>query len=339
MPAIAAADLIVDLGIFALFLCFLLLRKAWVATLGKLLLLVAQPFDKAEWKVSVFGRGFRFGFAWVADWLRSVNAQALEILGAGIYATDYAAKRLWQWSAYLFEAIGRTVGGIAEWAYGELRHMVRAVMPAYVSARLHPLASKVEWLFHRLAAIEAHPTTIVRPITRLIDPRIGRLEREVDTLSRAVAHTAPALIPLALPVPSIAPGWVRTGIDEVRAQLGRVTRLLTPAGALGLVAGATLASLDLGWLKCRGVTRLGRELCGLGGLLETILNDAIEALIVADLCEFVAALTYAAEQFEPLLLAFVDVEDALIGCRGITAPADLNVPKLSLPPTTGLVLA
>lgn len=338
MPAVAAADLIVDLGVLLLLVAFLLLRKAWVSTLGALLLLVAQPFDKANISFSVFGKGFSFGFKWVADWLRHVNAQALELLGAGIFATEYAWHRLWQWTGYLLESTARVVGGLAEYTYGELRHLAKTVLPDYVRLALHPLASKVEWLIHRLAALEAHPTTIVKPITRIVDPRIGRLEHEVATLSRAVAHSGALPAPIAIPIPSVRTGWLTHGIDEIRGRLEHLARTLTPAGIVGLTAAAVLSSLDLGWLKCRGVGRVGRELCGLGGLLESILNDAIDALIVADLCDFVAGIAYATRQLEPALLAFVKVENALIGCRGIGLPADLEVPALSLPPVSGIVV-
>lgn len=338
MPAVVGIELIIDLGIFALFFACLLMRKAWVATLGALLLRTADLVGAIEFSAKVFGRGFTIGLGPIADILRTVNAEALNLLGAGINATDLAGKRMWHWTAYLIEATGRTIGGLAEWTYGELRHVARVIVPSYVGARLSPLERLTTQLAHQLAQLATHPTTIVRPITRIIDPRIADIEREVDTLSRAVARVGADAHSPSLPLPSIRPGWVLNGIDEIRAQLGRVTRILTPAGIVGLTAAAVLSSLDLGWLKCRGVGRLGRELCGLGGLIETLLGDAIDALIVADLCEFVSVLSYATRKFAPVLLAFVNVENALIGCRGMTAPPALELPPLSLPPVTGVTV-
>ena len=337
MPAVAAADLIIDLGIFALFFACLMLRKAWVSTLGALLLKAADLIGAISFSVKVFGRGVTIGLGPVANVLRGINADALNLLGLGINATDYAGKRMWHWTAYLLEATGRTIGGVAEWTYGELRHVARVVVPGYVGARLSPVERLTSYLGHKIAQLEAHPTTIVRPITRIIDPRVKALEREVASLSRAVAHVGAVAHSPSLPVPTLRPGWALTGIDELRAQLGKLTRTLTPAGILGLTAAAVLSSLDLGWLKCRGVSRAGRELCRLGGLLESLLNDAVDALIVADLCDFVGAISYATRQLEPLLLEFVRAENALIGCRGFSLPADLAVAPLSLPPTTGIV--
>ncbi len=65
------------------------------------------------------------------------------------------------------------------------------------------------------------------------------------------------------------------------------------------------------------------------GLLALLLGDAIEALVVADLCEFIWLLSNVARRAQPLLLAFVSVENALIGCHGVTA-----APLLRLAPTT-----
>ena len=63
------------------------------------------------------------------------------------------------------------------------------------------------------------------------------------------------------------------------------------------------------------------------------------ALVVSDLCQVVNAMAFAARKFEPILVGFVDVEDALIGCHGATKPEGLDVPTLSLPPVTGFVTA
>lgn len=335
----ASLGLLVDLGIFALFFACLLMRKAWVSTLGKLLLKTADLIGGIQFSVKVFRRGFTIGLGPVADILRGINADALNLLGAGIEATHYAGSHLWNSIAYLVEATGRTIGHLGEWTYGELRHVAHVVIPLQLGVRIDPLERLTTTLAHRLAQLATHPTTIVRPITRIIDPRIKVLEREVDTLSRAVAHIGAGALSPSLPLPTWRPGWVRTGIDELREQLGRVTRVLTPAGIVGLTAAAVLSSLDLGWLKCRGVNRMGHALCGLGGLLETLLGDAIEAILVTDLCQVVSAISYTTRQLEPLLLDFVAVENALIGCPGASWPPDLNVAPLSVPPTTGLVLS
>lgn len=332
MPLIAGADLIVELGILLLCIALLLTRKAWVSTFGALLESLAKLADSWSVGFSVFGHGVTIGFGFVAKALRSINASALHLLGAGIQATEYAAKRLWQWTGYLLEATARVVGGLAEWTYAELRHLVRVIVPGYVSARLHPLASKVEWIIHRLAHLAEHPSEILHTVTRVLDPRVSTLEREVETLTKAVASAGAVPIPLPVPVPTLRLGWVKTGIDDLRRWVGTIGRTLTPAGILGLTAAAVLSSLDLGWLKCRGVGRIGRGLCGLSGLIETLASDAIEALIVSDLCQFVGALNYAARQFEPVLVDFAAVEGALIGCHGYSAPADLEPPAFPLPP-------
>lgn len=326
---VVAVDLIVELGILAIAVALILLRRAWVYSFGRLLTYAADTFDSIGFTVPVIHA--RISLSFIAQIIRFVNTLALRFLGEAIDTTDTAAKRLWHYTAYYAEQTARVMGDLAESTWGELHHLRRWVIPAYVTARLAGLTADVRTLTRELEHLAAHPTTIVRTVTRTLDPRVGSLEREVGLLQRQVAAAASGAVVPVERIVTVPAAGIAHGVDELRAKLGKLARTLTPAGVVGLVAAATLSGLDLGWLKCRGVSRVGRELCGLSGLIETVASDALDVLLVSDLCALTAAIGYAAEAFEPALIAFVDVEDALIGCHGASRPAELSLPALSLP--------
>jgi hypothetical protein len=291
VPVVLAADGVVELSILAIAIALILLRRVWVSTFGHLLLELAKPFDHAGFTINLGFRKIKLGLQWVATILRGLNAAALHLLGAGIDATDYAAKRLWHWTAYMLESVGRVVGDLAEQVEQELSYLWRQSIPRYVHAALHPLASKVEWLIHYVEHTVAHPTTIVRPVTRVLDPRIASLEREVKRLAATVEADGAAVLapPIAVPFPHV--GDVLHGIDALRARLGKLTRQLAPAAVAALVV-AALGSLRLGWLKCGNVARFGRHVCGMDGdLLDTLLADTVLVFGTVSLVEFASEMT------------------------------------------------
>jgi len=327
---VVAVDLIVELGILAIAVALILLRRVWVYSFGRLLTYTADALDAIGVTLPVIHVRLSFGF--LGDVLRFVNKLALRFLGEGIDTTETAAKRLWHYTAYFAEQTARVMGDFAESTWSELHYVKRWLIPARITLALAGITATVALLEKRLAHLSAHPATIVRTVTRTLDPRVGALEREVDLLHKQVSAAAAGAVVPTERIITVPTRVVYRGIDEVRAKLGAVTRVLTPAGITGLVAAAALDTLNLGWLKCRGVGRVGRELCSASGLIETLASDALEALVVTDLCDVVAAMTYAAHRFEPVLIAFVDVENALIGCHGATRAKPLRLAGVSPTP-------
>jgi putative effector of murein hydrolase LrgA (UPF0299 family) len=259
---VAVAPAIVELAIIFLALALIMLRRAWVSTFGHLLRTLASPFRSANVSFKVLGHGVTIGFGWVADLLEGVDRSALHLLGAGIQATEWAANRLWQLLAYFVHETGRVLGDLAEAQYHALQILWRQSIPGLILAHLHPLASKVEWLIHRLAHLDVNPTTIIHRTVKVLDPRVAALERDLAHLQRVVAASGAAVLapPTAIPVPGL--GGIEHGIDAVRSRLGKLARALSPAAIAGLVASA-LVGLRLGWLKCSKVERTAKHLCGM----------------------------------------------------------------------------
>lgn len=172
-----------------------------------------------------------------------------------------------------------------------------------------------------LAGVRELELTFAHRVAVVVAPRFGALEHE---LGHVIYPDIAALRARA-----------RALLDRLDATWHAVRRLegkLTTAALTAAVAVA-LTALDLNWVRCRNWRRLGRSLCGLPfELLDALLAGTLEAFAIGDLCDYVGVLTATVMQLRPLLMDWVDVEGALIGCHGASAPPSLGAPALHLPP-------
>lgn len=299
---VVAVDVIVELGILAIAIALILLRKAWVGTFGALLRSLASAFDAVSIKLPVIH--YRIGFNWAGDLLRWIDRAALHLLGEGITATDTAAKKLWHWTAYYAEQSARVLADFAESTWGELHHLQRWIIPAYVTQRLQGLVARVDHLTDRLEQLATHPAAIVRPVTRLIDPRVTDLEHELDVLRKQVAAAGVGVLAPAIPVPHLDTGTIGRGIGALRDRLGRLTRQLTPAAIAGAVA-AALVALRLGWLKCSGVRRAAEHACGMDrDILEALIAGTVAVIGTVSLVEFAREMQTLTAEIDPVVRRF-----------------------------------
>ena len=101
---------------------------------------------------------------------------------------------------------------------------------------------------------------------------------------RAHFHALTAVLPHTIPIQ-----WGRT-IAGIRARLRRLERLGAAGLAVGAVA-AALAKLGVGWIRCRKVGRVGRQLCGMDdSFLESLLLDAAAIFSLVSVVEFATEL-------------------------------------------------
>lgn len=206
------------------------------------------------------------------------------------------------------------------WEWGRI--LVREIGQArHAAALAYRLAATV---LHRLGNLER---TFVHRVDAAVLPRFTAIEHEIGRVI----------------YPDIAALRARTRVilDRLDATWHRVRGIegrLTTAALTGAVAVA-LTALDLNWIRCRNWRRLGRHVCGIPfELLDALLAVSIEALAIADLCDLAGLMTATAEQLRPAMLAFVDVEAALVGCHGASAPPDWPTAVLHLPPRQPLGL-
>jgi hypothetical protein len=323
----------------------LALNKAYSFTLGALLRTLAAMFRSLSFRIPLVGG--RIGLAFIGDAIDGVDHYVLLAIGSGIVATEKGLHALIGWMTWLLQETADQVAGLAEDTAHAFNYVRSHLVPTALKAALLLPSAAIALLQSQVGQLLRHPTQIIHATTRVLAPGLSSLRARVDSLEKRLAATGAAAVsgvaqlPAVITVPNVTaiPGDIYRGIDDVRKRIGNVARVLTPAGIVGLVGAAVLSQFELGWLRCKGVGRVGKGLCGLSGLIETLFADAIDALIVADLCQFTEALSYAATRFEPVLIAFVDVESALIGCHGITAAPAIVIEAPDLPPVTGYVLA
>jgi hypothetical protein len=85
-----------------------------------------------------------------------------------------------------------------------------------------------------------------------------------------------------------------------------------------------LASLGMGWGRCRNVGRVGRGICGLPDtLIEGLFGLAIDAFVLADLCGFARLIEAEAILFEGALEELVNVQNFLCIAGGASVPSGI----------------
>lgn len=126
------------------------------------------------------------------------------------------------------------------------------------------------------AQVRAAVAALVAPI---LNPYLAPL-RWLRAHIHALTATVPATIPLQ---------WGRT-ISGIRKRLRRLERLAGAGVAVGAVAVA-LARLGAGWIRCRKVGKVGRQLCGMDeSLLDSLLTDGLAIFSVLSVVEFATEL-------------------------------------------------
>lgn len=307
LPLIEIGPLIMWALAFALCISVVYVSKAFFGVtgtvLGKLPIIggwVDATAHKIEERISnVFGDlASRFEARVGASW--HATARLIDRMGHEIASHSSILHTL----ANL--VIGLTVPG----QQGRLIHALQKM--------LHGAQSLTHAATERISGVEQR---VARGIGADVLPRIRALEREVSSevvRERTRARTA------------------ERAADREITNLWKWARTHTLAAGTLAFAGAVslaLSRLGLGWLRCPSLGRLGKRIgCGGFAALDDLLFGAVTALAVTDLCEFSALAYTAAEEMTPLLIGLVDVENALIGCHGATAPPALRLRALSLPP-------
>ena len=264
---------------------------------------------------------------WIDATGHKIQERITSELGQLAAAFEARVGASWHSAARLVDHIGRELAShaailqtLASIAYG-------VVVPGQQYRVIDALRKLVGALEHDVAIARRRVGHITEQQARGIGadvlPRLRTLEREVHgevVRERVRARTA------------------ERAADREITNLWKWTRSHTLAVGTTAFAGAVawaLARLGLGWIRCQSLSRLGKRVgCGGFAALEDLLFGAVTALAVTDLCDFAAAAYTVAEDLSPILVALVDVENALVGCHGATAPPPLGIGALSLPTVT-----
>jgi hypothetical protein len=188
---------------------------------------------------------------------------------------------------------------------------------------LHHVAGRVETQARQIRHQGARVTTEHHRATKVETGLAKRIRRETH-----YRHTV------------IEPEVKRLTARQRQLQKGQVTdthriskleKMLGLAGITALVS-TGLHRLGTDYIRCDANKELGRANCGVGrDFWRKILGDALDALVIADLCELMKGMTYAAQAFEPVLEKFVDVEQALLHCSLADYPPPLALRHIEAP--------
>lgn len=301
-----AAIGLVDLGVFLALAFLIALSYAYRYSLGAALVALANVIGAVRLP-GILGGGRIFGF--LADALTGIDNEIRHALGVGIAALQTTWNEAVSYTAQAIHWIGHEIGALAhDTAQAVETLSVRQVTNVY--KKVNP------GLARRVGALAAAVAALTRQLEHVIAREAHVAKAKAQAVEHAIAHPDIGAIPRALP----GLKWIEHSAGWVRGELKRLSRVLTPAGIIGLIGATTFGAFGLGWLRCKGVNRVGRALCGLTGVIEALALDALTAFAAIDLCWFVRGVEAAAENIRPLLLAFVDVENALIGrCGGEAA--------------------
>lgn len=320
-PEVPAAVLFV-FGVLA-FLTFLILL---LLRLGANVLIRGLIGALAKFLPSWFGirHDVEKGIAYVANAVDDVLGTAASATqGVGIAAFHDAWK--------LTRMVGHTIADLAHETAHRFRVIEDSLIPGAILEPIRRLRGEAAALERELSHLEGQVTADLRK-------GIGAAEAAARTAEAALAgelataeHAITTTIPNELNrVQGDIRGWTSKQLRRLSRRLSAVEEAVGLTALAGVIVG--VIAREIPWVRCRNVGKVGKALCGLPvRWLEALLSDAIEALVVGDLCQLIVLMSAAAEEFEPVLLAFVDVEDALIGCHGITRPPNLGrvVPVLA----------
>lgn len=227
-----------------------------------------------------------------------------------------------------------SLGQLVSWMGREIGDLARLL---YVVAGVTLGSTAVEALTRlthligmQVRAVEYRAELALRRIDRLEHSFVARLEHWIDPRLAALEHTVDGVIEIDIAGLRARARSLTDRLENTWRQVRKLDALLGTAAVTAAVAVA-LTRLDLNWIRCRNWRRIGRGVCGLpASLVEALFAGAIDALVVADLCDLSYLMIAATEEIRPAMLDFVDAEEALIGCHGNTAPPPLHLPPLHL---------
>lgn len=254
----------------------------------------------------------------VVHWMGSEFARAESALDAVLARFLHELGVLWAWTMYEIRDLSKLVYTLSTVMVGTAAMDAVHSLVRWVEGRVHAAELAIGHVLARVGTLEHRITATVE---HWIGPRVTSLEH---TVAGVIEHDIAGLR-----------ARTRELLDSLDSLWHRVRRLdaLLGTAAFAAAVAVALARLDLSWIRCRNWGRIGRSICGVPyGLLDALLAGAIDVLVVTDLCDLAYLMTAAAEGMVPEFLAFVDVEEALVGCHGNTAPPALTLPALVLPP-------
>lgn len=258
---------------------------------------------------------------WMADQLHNLDRLIQSSLHFAISLTEAGAVGLFNGSAAMMKWLASEIADLGTdtlHAFQTQAAHTGAVTLKAVNRLIHSEVGAVQRQLTRTFGIEIHGLAV----------RVTHLGSQAIALEHDLAHwrgfTAKQLRAALRQLSRL--GWI--GQVASIAALGtlilrklHLSWLRHHTGAASLVA-LGLAKLGLSWARCSNVGKVGKALCGTpAGLVEELLGDALDVLVVADICLIAKVIEEAALAFEPALEELVALENFVCLGAGGSLPS------------------
>lgn len=293
-----------------------MLYLAWIVTLGMLwayrrsLKLVILKFADII-DISVL---HQHPFGGVAKWLRAQAKNIDTLLAEAVTASERGAVVLFKLFLNTQLWIARETADLATDVWHAIRGVEHQTVTKLTKVVTHTVVKPITTT---VTIVKGTSATIAKQITA----SVHALGARVAHLEHVVAHDAAIAAP-------------RVGITskQLRRLLRRTSALEKATVGLGAVAlvAAAMRRMELGWLRCPSLLRMGRRLGCVGfGWIESFFATAFEALVVLDLCRFALAAQQLAKLLVPQLAGTLLVQNAVCLGGGASYPSAHDSPKVS----------
>ena len=179
----------------------------------------------------------------------------------------------------------------------------------------------------------ATATTLVYTPVKVFGRRLSKAEKRIAALAAAIAALGGHVIHPGHTL-SLPKSWY--GLTKRLARLERRMHRAEgwlAAGALAVAVANMTGTTFKCWRGQGNIARLLRHVCGFPKwIIDLLVLGTVEAFIASDLCQFSNLLIAQTKLIQPVLMDFVDVENALVKCSGVSDLYPLDLPPLSLPP-------
>jgi len=263
--------------------------------------------------------------------LTGLNDAMYALLGAAIDANQWAWHRFVGWNAYVWDAVTGQNADTAVKTGAALHTLRRGTFPALLAKALTAATAQMAAASTPVVKAQTVSPVTITKVEKVTTTKI--IEERPTTITRiqkvATAGAIPVRLPWANPWPRVKE--VEHEADTLGTRVTNLAKRFSVAGIIGLVGATIFTRFGLDWLRCRGVNRVGRALCGLSGLIEELFLGAIAAMAISDLCTILTEAVGLVEEASPVFALIANGVDDLIGCQKAQRPPKLTVVAASLP--------
>jgi hypothetical protein len=318
-PIIVALEITIDL--MFLFLVLWCLRKAFQATFGALLLLLADAISKVPLVGGKLASPIRGLYDVIEHGLSVAEAQALK-----------GAARSWDGVRFLVEYTADTLVRWAGASVDALNNLTKVYIPHLLgqseSTTQRRVGARVKTIQEQQQAEAKTRSKGIDAVTKDLTAEKLAREKGIDYINKGELSRIRAQ---ERALTAELDGVIAQDIPRLWSHVGRLEKLLGALGITSILAHVMIRVWPFG--QCRNVRGFNKALCRFPTrLLESLLADALEVAVLVNICEAVKIFTSTAKAFEPELRGIVAVTGAALQCSSLDAPARITGAWVAPPP-------